>query len=1579
MKHLLEDTITEGAGGGGKSGGGGGGSESNDTLITDEIVKVLNLLGEGEVNLYTGDGQSIFLNSVPLVNSNGSYNFGNFNQTTGTSGLYVGGGATYWEYRNGSPSQTPMTNPAFPSASSVISVNQQFTGGTTVPLVAPAPVIYSVSAANVDYCKVAIQFPNGLENLDSNGNIIGDSVEIAIDVKPHSSSTWVNVIDRFVNDKSSTAAVIQFQVSNPSPGNLWDIRCRRITPENASSTRKNQTFLYTVEEVQQVTLPYNGIAYCGLALDARTIGGANASIPVMSFLVQRGPIQIPSNYNPATWTFTGLWDGTFTTGVTDDPAWILYDLLTNAQYGCGLYGITPSMVDKYSFYNASVFNNTLVPSGVTGVTEPRFTFNAALQNRQDMLVTLNQVAGMMNATLGQTSGLIELFQDRPDTARYLVNKANVIPSDKSGSVYFTYKSTAQTNRTTAVNVTWTNAQDPRYLPKTSSVTDSSGLARYGYQPYNLAAFGATTEGQAIRAGRYWLYQNLLCTEEVEFNVGLPGLLYNINDVFDLFDDDYAATSVSGRVVSATTNTITFDQPITITGTGSKVGVLLQDGVTYETHSISTTAGTYSTVTIAGNWSVIPTQYCVYGVTSAAAPRQFKMVDLKVDGVTKIVTCTAQLYNAGNYTYVNTGIAIPTPTYTLPQQVAPLAPTGLTATPTQYINPVNQQLTYGVTLTWTPPASQNIAFIVKWRKDNGQYNTEPQTRTSSFELPNIVDGAYNFLIYSVNLVGNVSAPATISYTLNTTGGSASTTLTEITNLSVMGGGTAWTSEDLSITFTNPTANQGLLKDFVVTFKTTGGTLLRQVIVPAVIGGQAQTYVYTWAMNQADGGPNRSIAVTVQGRDSQNNKTTGITATLTNAAPPVPSNISATPSDKAAIITWTPETGTDIAGYLVWHSTTSGFTPSSSNVTDCGMTAIASFNALTRTTNYYYIVAAYDVFGKSLSGTGLNLSSQLSFTTPSTAGISSGPTLPTSGMANGDLFYDTTNNTLYTFNGTSWIASGTSSGSSLPATGTLGQLFFNTSNNTLYQWSGSAWAPVGILSVSSLPASGTTGQVVFLTTDSKLYRWNGTSWVSSVAATDVTGTLTAAQIASLTAAQITGTLTASQIASLTTAQLTGTLTTTQIGANTIQTGNIAAAAVTTSQIAANTIVAGNIAAGTITGTTIAAGTITGSNLVANTITASQIAALTITGAQIAAATITGSNIAANTITAGLILAGTITTSQIASATITGGNIAAGTIAAANITSGTITTSQIAAGTITGSNIAGATITAGNMVAGTLTASTIASGAITTTQIAAGTITGGNIAGGTITGSNIVGGTITGSLVAANTITASNLSVSTLSAITANVGTLTAGTISNNSGTNTINLSATGGSYFINTPGFTVTAAGAAYFAGTLAANTVTTGNIVTGNITTSTINNGAVSGLALANQTSTYNFTATSGVAAYYDNANCTVTFTLAYATTVYITAYNEVDLNNGTSWTLGNFGSGALSFNVISLGGGETDAYGYIKVDSTYYTNTNGTFAPYLAAGSHTVKLAAYVDTTTSATATTSRMVNGQIAVQWNYR
>lgn len=423
-----------------------------------------------------------------------------------------------------------------------------------------------------------------------------------------------------------------------------------------------------------------------------------------------------------------------------------------------------------------------------------------------------------------------------------------------------------------------------------------------------------------------------------------------------------------------------------------------------------------------------------------------------------------------------------------------------------------------------------------------------------------------------------------------------------------------------------------------------------------------------------------------------------------------------------------------------------------------------------------------------------------------------TLAAAGTATpaGRVIFVTADNKLYRATGSAWtaaVAAGDMSGqltdtqiADLAATKLTGQVVAAQIADAAITAAkfASGLKPVEVL--AALPGSGNTaGRMVFLTTDNKLYRYNGSSFVASVPSTDITGTLTDAQLAAISAAKITGQVVASQIAdaSISTAKFAAGLTPVEVLAALPGSGNFAGrmvflttdsklyryngsafvATVATADLSGTITDAqlAGIAASKITGqltdaqiAALAAAKLTGQ------ITTTQITDDAITTPKVAAGAITATEIAANTITAAKIAAGTITATEIAAATITGAKIAAATIAASNLVANTITAAQIAAGTITTTQIAADTIVAGNIAAGAVSSSELAAGAVIAGKIAAGTIVAADIAAATITGAKIAADTITAANILAGTVTATEIAGSTITGTKIAAGTITAGNI-------------------------------------------------------------------------------------------------------------------------------------------------------------------------------------------------------------
>lgn len=526
---------------------------------------------------------------------------------------------------------------------------------------------------------------------------------------------------------------------------------------------------------------------------------------------------------------------------------------------------------------------------------------------------------------------------------------------------------------------------------------------------------------------------------------------------------------------------------------------------------------------------------------------------------------------------------------------------------------------------------------------------------------------------------------------------------------------------------------------------------------------------------------------------------ITPTGDITPPGPPSGLTATGLFTSILLEWTNPTDKDFAAVQVWEATSNNFA-SATKVATVSNTIWARDGLAANFTRYYWLTA--------IDRTG-NVSTK--FPASDTAGVSATTvalgssdfpaglkpveivnSLPTTGNFQGRVVFLTTDNKLYRYDGSAFVA--TVPTADLTGQVTAGQIADAAITTAKFA---SGIEPVEIL--SALPTTGNfQGRVVFLTIDNKLYRYNGTAFVSTVPAADLTGQVTASQIADaaittakfasgiepveiLSALPTTGNfqgrvvfLTTDNklyryngtafVSTVPTTDLTGQVTSTQITDNSVTTAKIAANAVTANEIAANSVVAGKIAAAAVSTAELAAGAVTAAKIAAGTITANEIAANTITGGKIASDTITAANIAANAITASELAADSVVAGKIAAAAVSTAELAAGAVTAAKIAAGTITANEIAANTITGGKIASDTITAAN----------IAANAITASELAANSVTAGKIAAGAVAADQIAANAVTAAKILAGSVTAEKLSVSTLSAISANVGTVTAGLI-------------------------------------------------------------------------------------------------------------------------------------------------------------------------------------------------------------
>lgn len=947
-------TVIRGAGGGKGGGGSTGAVEAPNSLRSKQYARLLDLLGEGEIEGLVDGLKSIYLDGTPLQNADGSFNF---------QDVVVAS-------RTGTQAQAYV--PGFNAAESVVEVATEVLQTT--------PVTRSISDPNVNAVRVTITVPQMTSQDTTNGNLSGTSASIAIDVQSNGGG-FVEVAADTITGKTTSPYQRNYRVDLPGTG-PWDVRVRRITADSASSAIQNKTVWSDYTTLIDQKLRYPNSALVGISIDAAQFRG----IPSRGYDVKLLKVLVPSNYFPLTRTYTrsattGLdtgvpqtWDGSFYLAWSDNPAWCWYDIVTNERYGLGDF-IDPALVDKWQMYTIGKYCDELVPDGFGG-TEPRFTCNIYLQTREEAYKVVNSMASIFRGMAFWAGGGMTSTHDAPADPIAMFTSANVIDG------IFNYSGSGLKARHTVALVTWNDPADG-YRQKVEYVEDQIGIARYGVVQTEMVAVGCTSRGQAHRAGKWLLYTERMETEIVTFKAGLDRSHVYPGAVILTQDSSRAGKRLGGRILSATTGAVVVDAPITIeAGKTYTLSVVLPDG-TVEERVLSNTAGDTSTLTPSTALTAAPQAFAIWVVSvNDLVPELWRVVALKETSKAQAEIVAIE-HHPEKFGLVEYGIAFE-PAQTTAIDTVSYPPTNLIAN--TYVSGPG---TLDVVVSWDAAEGTKAATVL-WRKDDDNFESAV-VYSNTFTIHGASIGTYTILVSTVSSLGAPSTKATLTYNVV-----SATLLPDVTGLALK---QPFVDQFASFEWDALPMSDGYLAQVVVS-----GVVKREVTVPA------NWFNYNYADSAADGAgtPFRAFDLKVKAKYGTLLSGNWATLTATNEAPAAPA-ATVTATTGGLQVSAPLPLGSDYAGMLVWVSDTDGFTPGAGTLKYDGVNNSTNIVGLTAGIPHYVWVAFYDVFGK----TGLNMSGQYSATPLSnTADLDVVATLPAT-AAEGKVVYLTTDKKLYRY--------------------------------------------------------------------------------------------------------------------------------------------------------------------------------------------------------------------------------------------------------------------------------------------------------------------------------------------------------------------------------------------------------------------------------------------------------------------------------------------------------------------------------------------------------------------------------------
>ncbi|EIM16017.1 host specificity protein J [Pseudomonas chlororaphis] len=667
--------------------------EAPDSLRSTNIAKILLAVGEGEFD-GTPTDRDIYLDNTPIKDASGNINFP----------------GVKWEWRPGSIEQDYIQG--IPAIENETTVN--------VELRSDNPFTRTLSNTQLSRFRVRFSWPR-LVSQDSSGNTNGYRIEYAIDVSTDGGA-FVESLRSAVDGKTTNGYQRSDPVSLPPATSGWAFRVRRITPNANSGTIADTMTIAGYTEIIDQKLRYPNTALLYIEFDAEQF--QNIPAVTVDCNAQRWPV--PSNYDPVTRTYTGVWDGTFKQAWTNNPVWATYGLCVNDRFGLGKR-IQPWMVDKWEMYRISQYCDQQVPNGVGGM-EPRYLCDLNLQGKAEAWTLLRDLSAIYRGMVYWAQGSLYMQADMPraQDIDYVFTRANVIDGD------FVYGGAGRDTHYSRALVSYDNPAN-NYDTDVVPVTDIALQRRYRDRPIEISAIGCTRASEAQRRGKWALLSNSQ-DRTVSFKTGMEGANVLPGFVIPVADELVAGRPNGGRISAAAGRVITLDRDTPIKA-GDRLIINLPNG-TAQGRTVQSVSG--RAVTVTTTYALQPEPELQWAIDYEDLAIQLFRVLKRVRTTEGEYEFTALEFNPSKFAAIDTGAKLEErPISVIPVTTVP-PPASVTLT-SGYA--VDQGLAVStMTIAW-PAVEGAVAYDVEWRKDSGNWIRLQRTGTASVDVVGIYAGAY----------------------------------------------------------------------------------------------------------------------------------------------------------------------------------------------------------------------------------------------------------------------------------------------------------------------------------------------------------------------------------------------------------------------------------------------------------------------------------------------------------------------------------------------------------------------------------------------------------------------------------------------------------------------------------------------------------------------------------------------------------------------------------------------------------------------------------------------------------------------
>nr|DAO40581.1 MAG TPA: tail protein [Caudoviricetes sp.] len=613
-----------------------------------------------------------------------------------------------------------------------------------VELVQGQAVARTSDSTKASALDVTLEFPAGLYHVNDKGDYDNATATFLLEYRKGQSDSWHNFkkgdtgYHYSVTAATNSALRRTFSVTGLEAGQ-YDVRVTAVNKPTSSRYQSMVNWSILTSYIDGIYSRPNKVL---VALRIKANNQLSGGVPSLNWRQTRKTVLV---HNPET--------GYYEQRAADNPIWACYDILhgcrslKNIKTGENEYvvsGYPASCLDAYwqQWKSAAAYADEEI-TNQDGEKEPRYRFDAFFDTTQKRWTAAQKAANVGHAVIIPHGRNIGIVVDRPGHITQIFGEGRTTVSSVKGS----FSSTE--DRARAIEVTYNDGQNDFKNTVMTVRSPNYNTDRSSDNTAQLTLFGVKRRSQAYREAITALATNERQLQFIELSADIDAIVAEYGDIVGFNHAVSRLGIASGRIVSATTTTVTLDKTVQLDAAKKyEIYISLSNDALIRREVIAETTET-DTLKLATPFesTQLPQRFDNYAFGELdKAVKPFRIVNASRDGDLKVSLKLAE-YDEVMYSDELDYSKYPVIDYTSTPTVAKI--TSLTASEESYTadrsTVSNVRVTWQLDHTGTAPES----YIVRIKSRTSDYDEQVSTRMTTHVFHGVRQGDdCDITVYSI---------------------------------------------------------------------------------------------------------------------------------------------------------------------------------------------------------------------------------------------------------------------------------------------------------------------------------------------------------------------------------------------------------------------------------------------------------------------------------------------------------------------------------------------------------------------------------------------------------------------------------------------------------------------------------------------------------------------------------------------------------------------------------------------------------------------------------------------------------------